>query len=137
MSNQDSKNLPAGWYKAKIFFEILAILVGTILIPILISHSTKEYSKSLKEREIGIRYVELAINILREDPAKQDMEDLRTWAIAVINKYSSIPLSEKSKNELMKKKLEIKTGGNIVPPSSTPPSAGIGSTPYGDKTYGD
>ncbi len=127
MSNQEHEVLSPGWHKTKIVMGIITGIftaVGTVLIPLAIAYYTEVHSEALKESEIRVRYVELAIGVLREDPKKQDMQELRTWAITVINKYSKIPLPEKIQDELKKKKLEVKTGG-------------FGSHAFGEGAFGE
>lgn len=57
-------------------------------------------SVALKEREIQGHFVELAVNILREEPSK-DTVNLRTWATQIINKYSGVPLDAQTKQDLI------------------------------------
>lgn len=72
----DVPQLSSGWHIAKIIGDI-ALGIGALAIPIVVHFSTSNYANSLKERELGVRYVELAINILREDPNKQNTKELR------------------------------------------------------------
>ncbi len=108
----DAPQLSSGWYIAKIIGDI-ALGIGAIAIPIVIHFSTVNYTNSLKEREIGVRYVEVAINILREDPDKQKTKELRRWAIDVINKNATIKLSANAIKDLMDRKLAPKADGSF------------------------
>ena len=90
---KDNLKLSPAWEKAK----ILSVLIASIVIPIVIAFIGNAYTKSIKNNEINIRYVELAINILNEPPETEgEFENLalRSWAIEIINNYSEIPLSQ-------------------------------------------
>ncbi len=133
----DAPQLTAAWHKAKIIGEIF-LGVGALAIPIVIHLSTTDYTNSLKEREIGVRYVEVAIGILREDPNKQNTT-LRKWAIDVVNTNSSIKLPPNAIKDLMEKKLPPKGDGfaraGTMEAGDALGPGGYGSTPYGD-SYG-
>jgi hypothetical protein len=51
-----------------------------------------------------VKYIELAIGILRETPSP-DTKNLRDWAIKVMKNYSEVPISEEMERELRNKKL--------------------------------
>ena len=108
----DVPQLSSGWHIAKIIGD-MALGFGALAIPIVIHFSASNYANSLKEREIGVRYVELAINILREDPNKQNAKELRRWAIDVINENASIKLSANAIKDLMDRKLAPKSDGSF------------------------
>ena len=78
-----------GWEKTRILTSILA----TILIPSFLGFVGHSYTAALKEREMEGKFVELAIDILRETPSP-DKEPLRGWATKVIDQYSGVPLAE-------------------------------------------
>jgi hypothetical protein len=122
--SENSPDLPQGWQKAKVGAEI----IGLILIPFLIFYLADKNTKELKERdqqfmnelkkkesadrqaavdkEIGVRYTEISIAILRESPSKQT-KVLREWAIDVFKRYSPIRLTPKLIEELKQKPLPI------------------------------
>jgi hypothetical protein len=100
--NKYSQDLPLWLQKLKVAAEI----VGLILIPLLILHFDKEYKERDRadrqaaiDKEIGVRYVEISVAILRENPSIQTKE-LREWAIDTFKKYSPIPLTPKFIEEL-------------------------------------
>ena len=51
---------------------------------------------------MGIRYVELATNVLGMEP-NEGTENIRAWAMKVISRYSEVPLSDKTKVEILQK----------------------------------
>ena len=136
----DAPQLSRGWQIAKIIGDI-ALGVGAIAIPFVIHFSTLNYTNSLKEREIGVRYVEVAIGILREDPSKQNTRELRKWAIDVINKHSTISLSAKAMKDLMERRLAAKADGSFRADGTVnadgSESHGIGGRVIGDGVLGD
>jgi hypothetical protein len=70
------------------------------MIPVVIAISSNQISSSIKEKEIKVKYVEIAVGILKQYP--EEDTNIREWAVAVIQKYAPIPLKEKAKQELLK-----------------------------------
>lgn len=102
MRKDDGNALPLFWEKLRIIATVLA----TILIPIVIAVVSQSYTSALKQNEIGVRYVELAIGILRVPP-EESPERLRAWAIDVVNSYSEVPLPEGALLELKEYQLNV------------------------------
>jgi hypothetical protein len=75
------------------------IFIGA-MIPVVIAISSNQISGSIKEKEIKVKYVEIAVGILKQYP--EEDTNIREWAVAVIQKYAPIPLKEKAKQELLK-----------------------------------
>ena len=75
------------WDKARI--------IGTFLIPIIIAIFGYFINHTIKENEIRLKYIEIALNILREEP-NQETTGLRSWAIDVVQKFLIIEFSEKN-----------------------------------------
>lgn len=96
MPNEELKGISPCWHKA----QITANIIGAIAIPIVIAIFTFVYSDSFKKRETGVRYVELAVGILREEP-KPKTHALRKWAVEVLGKYSAVQLSEDARRALV------------------------------------
>lgn len=95
---KDIKDL---WDKA----EILAKVIASIVIPILIFVYGNKINATLKEKEIGVKYIEIATNILTQQP-KNTPVSIRKWAIEVLNVYSEkVPFSQEVINELHEKPL--------------------------------
>ena len=84
------------WDKLK----IVSGLIASLLVPIVIAFVGNEYSSALKESENRLRYTELAIEILNEPPTGSN-KNIRGWAIDVVNKYSGVPIDEKTKLEML------------------------------------
>ena len=84
------------------------IIGSTILIPVVIVILTNTVNVALKDREIGLRMVELAIEFLKSPPDTTKLSmDIREWSIEVIDKYSDVPFSEDAREALKEKPLPI------------------------------
>ena len=79
--------------------EVFAKVVASIAIPLVIAISGTSINSTIKEKEIGLKYVEVAVGILKSKPTPETGE-LRNWAISIIQRHSTIPLSEKAIEEL-------------------------------------
>ena len=90
----------SGWEKAK----ILSAIVASVFIPLAVALSGNWYAKSLKEKDIQARYIELAIGILMKEPTPEN-EQIRKWAIDTINHYSEVPIQESARQELLEQQL--------------------------------
>jgi predicted chitinase len=71
-----------------------------MVIPVALLIIGNMFSRAVAEREIQGKFVELAVKILQEHPS-EDTRNIRSWATQVINAYSGVPLSEKTKNDLI------------------------------------
>jgi len=83
------------------FLELLISLIDKLLIPLAIALAGWCISDALKEKDIRVKYVELAITILRDPPQKENT-GLRTWATDVLNELALVKLPEEVKNDLIK-----------------------------------
>lgn len=133
--NHESRDLPLWLKVVKVVAESIGLIFLPLLILYLTDKNTREYrekeeklTKELKgrdekfiedlkrreradrqaavDKEIGVRYTEISVAILRESPSKQTKE-LREWAINIFKKYSPIPLTPKFIENLMQKPLPI------------------------------
>lgn len=89
-------------------------LLATVIIPVALALATGWVSTAIKEREVQARYVELAIGILSQEPSKQT-ENIRKWAIQVINFYSDVKIGDETREELLREKLQ-----STIKPATTP-----------------
>ncbi len=86
------------WEKLKIVTTTISI----IIIPLVIAFLGNVYSKSIKEKEIQGKFVELSIQILKEKPTNENV-NIRKWAINVINEYSGVKLDNEAEKDLIEK----------------------------------
>ncbi len=86
------------WDKLKIY--------SFVAIPIIIAFLGHSANISLKEKDVGVRMVEMAVGILKEDPKDNpETPALRKWATSIIEKYSKVKLTKSAKKELEEKPL--------------------------------
>ncbi len=86
-------------------------ILGIALVAPAVAFSGHWYSQAIKEQEVRAKYVELAVDILKQE-ALAEKEPIRTWAIDVVNEYSKVKLPESAKIELettpiLKEKLNV------------------------------
>jgi hypothetical protein len=86
------------WEKAKAFSSIFAA-IGLPLVLLVIGQL---FSSAVKEREVEGRFVELAVEVLREQPDEQT-RGLRAWGIKVLDQYSGIPFSTDTAEALIER----------------------------------
>ena len=96
-----------GEEKTKDFWDktsAIAALLASVLVPIVIAIVGHSYTNAIKEAENRVKYTELAITILKSIPEK-DSDDIRAWAVDVINQYSGVPMDAKVKQQLIGRRL--------------------------------
>lgn len=71
--------------------QVIAKSISLIFIPLLLALITFFLQSSLKQKEVKLRFVELAIRVLQENPEKSSKE-LREWAANIIEKDSDVKL---------------------------------------------
>ena len=113
MANSDNIELDPIWQKVR----VTSVLIASVLIPIIVAFIGNSYTKAIKDNEIGVRYVELAVKILAEKPGSEsegnedsnglENKAVRKWAAEVINHYSEVKLSADAMDELERQKLLI------------------------------
>ena len=99
-----------------------AVLVALLLLAGLVLATW--FSHISKERELRLRMVELAVEILREDPKDANWAKLRGWVVRVIQNSSPVKLTPDEENALKEIRLaavgtatgtsEARGGGNAV-----------------------
>ena len=86
------------WDKAEIVAKIFAG-VGIALLVLVVNRSQQEKAQQQ-------RYIEIAVSILKADPTKGPTDDpLRDWAIAILKRYTPIPLSDPALKALRERPL--------------------------------
>jgi hypothetical protein len=84
--------------------KALSAIAASVLIPLAIALSGHWFSAALKERETQLKYVELAVGILREKP-DPTAGQVRSWAVQVVDKFAPVPLSNQATDELRQRQL--------------------------------
>lgn len=99
---------PNSYEKIRVFGNLAA----TILIPLVIALVANWYTSAIKERELSAKYITLAIGILREEP-KKGSEEIRKWAIDIVNMYSKVKISKTLKEKLLIEPINITIDVNV------------------------
>ncbi len=84
--------------KAKVLVNALA----TVVIPLVIAFVGHQYTSAFKDKDAQLRFVELSIGILSEEPT-EDTEALRSWAARVVDKYSGVSFTESERRSIVEK----------------------------------
>lgn len=84
--------------------------IAAVLVPIIVAWLGYSYTSAISNRETAVRFVELAIDILQENPVEGEREPLREWAIEVVNQNSVVKLSEEAKTILIEKRALLDHG---------------------------
>jgi hypothetical protein len=96
----------------KDFWDIFKI-IGVALIAPAVALAGHMYSNALKEKEVSAKYVELAVDILKQNTEDEKSNDpIRKWAIETINLHSQVKLKEDAKavlkeSPIIKEKLKV------------------------------
>lgn len=98
------------WEKAR----TVSTLVASIFIPLVVVAITQMYTRADAQRQREARYVELAIEILREKP-RDETQAIRNWAIEIMNNYSPVKLPARVLEELKVEPIHIQSAldGNM------------------------
>ena len=75
-----------------------------MLLPIVLIYLGHVYKEVEAKQGIHEKYVEMAIDILKE-PADPNKTELRKWAIQVLNEYSEIHIHEEVREHLFNNEL--------------------------------
>jgi hypothetical protein len=76
-----------------------AALIASIFVPVAVAFVGNGYANAMKDSENKLKYVELAIGILRAEPTRETLP-LRGWAVEVLSSQSMVPISEEVKKQL-------------------------------------
>ena len=88
------------WDKFKIIINVAAL----IAVPVLIAFCGHSINSTLKNREIEVKYIEIAVSVLRDRPG-DETAGLRNWAVDVLRSYSPVPLNKDVIEELKRNPL--------------------------------
>ena len=97
---KDENGISPKWKK----LQVLSTSVAALLIPVVIAFVGHLVNSTLKEQELKLRYVELAVGVLAEEPT-QGTSNLRKWAIDVVERNSPVKLPKEAVEELKNESL--------------------------------
>ncbi len=95
----DESELLSGWKK----LQMLSVSVGSLLIPVVLAFSGYEINKTLKESDMAMEYISLAIDVLKAEPAPR--YELIQWAKATVHHFSDIDLPNVSDDSVKQESL--------------------------------
>ena len=75
--------------------KAISNFLASVLIPLVILIGSNSFSKAIKEKEMRLSYVKMAVNILQQEPDEENAA-IRNWAIEIINKYSEVKMDEET-----------------------------------------
>lgn len=75
---------------------VISTFLASVLIPVVLAFVGHALTTAMKQGENRVRYSELAISILKEEPSDSN-RDVRGWAVEVINRYSGVQMSARTK----------------------------------------
>ncbi len=88
-------------------------------IPLIISFYSNRLTEAINDKELKLKYVELSIKILSDAPwdntseksesGKNDSDNIRQWAIDIIDELAPIKMTKATKDELKKKRAHRST----------------------------
>lgn len=97
--NKQKSDLPLGWKKA----EIVASILASIALPLILGFGGWWVNKSINERELRVKYIDIAAKVLQLDQlsSKIDQSSVRDWAFQIINNNSQdTPIADSAKIQL-------------------------------------
>lgn len=71
--------------------KIVAQILATVAVPLVIALVGHWFSSAIKQKELGLQYTKLAVQVLSSEPTRT-AEDraFRQWAIDVLEEYSGV-----------------------------------------------
>ena len=109
-------------------FTSIATILSLVALPIVITKIGSEFQSSISSEGLKKDYVNMAIQILAQEPKNGDQEDLRKWAIEILSKNSPVPFTPALKIQLKAKtwlgEIKFRDSKLYVPPEELmkPPS---------------
>lgn len=91
-------------------------LIEKIILPLALGGVGWYYTNTTKAIENEAKYVELAVGILSEQPTKENQE-MRRWAIEIINEYSGIKMSDSTKESFLDSELKLIRWSEVFNPN--------------------
>jgi hypothetical protein len=88
-------------------FSIIANFLALLIVPMVVGYYGSLINTTLKEKEIKVKYIEIAVDILSEKPSS-DSKALRNWAINMLVRYSPLDIKDEAITELKRTALPRK-----------------------------
>lgn len=90
-----------GWQK----LEVMSKVIAAVFIPVAVAVLANNLATANKQRDSETKFVEIATAILSKEPLPNqtpESKSLRTWAVAVIDKFSGVPMPPATADALVK-----------------------------------
>jgi hypothetical protein len=87
-----------------------AVILASVAVPLVVAYFGNSMAAANKESENKVKYVELAVSLLKTDP-KPEARALREWAVELLNAHAPVKLSEAAKAQLLERAL---LSGNVT-----------------------
>ena len=96
-------------------WKAISSIAAAVAIPIVLALTGYFVQQQLADEGLKKDYVAIATGILKENPSTQE-EDLRKWAVAILESNSPIPFSAKTKEGLERGTLRFQVRPARMPP---------------------
>jgi hypothetical protein len=83
------------------FWKQIAQIASAVAVPVVLALVGYFVQSSLADAGLKKDYVQMALGVLKDQPTKEN-EELREWAIAVLDKNSPVSIPQKLKSQLAK-----------------------------------
>jgi hypothetical protein len=80
------------------------VVASSILVPLIVAYFGNKIATANKESENRVKYVELAVSILRTEP-KPETKLLREWAVGLLDDQAPVKLSLDAKKQMLEQPL--------------------------------
>jgi hypothetical protein len=85
--------------------QVTAVSTAAVAVPVALALIGHAFNNAIKEKDVRVKTVEIAISVLNQDPEKVKTPHLRNWAISVVDRFSGIQLQQEASEELKTKAL--------------------------------
>jgi hypothetical protein len=106
---QNGKPPKDGWDKA----GVISGFLSGVLIPAAVAIVGVWLSSTLKNRELNVEYVKVAVGVLQVRDTALEVRGLRTWAAAVLDKLGPVPIPATLRDSLIRGHVALPTGGGV------------------------
>lgn len=82
------------------FLDTVLKIFSALALPIVLAVLGYWFNDSLKSRELNVKYVEIAVNVLSQPPS-EETKSLRQWAITLINQHAAVKIDDNLRDILV------------------------------------
>lgn len=85
--------------KSEAFKNVMTGLAA-IAVPVTVAYVGNYFAVATKDKDVGVKFVELAVGILSKEPTKADA-NVRKWATRILEKYAGVDLDEQARQDII------------------------------------